>query len=143
MEMYQMEMKNPSDKDHTRNEEDVDLKFTDMKNARPEDGDKRRIEENEVRSLQDENSFKGVDLNPSLHIKESKEERSDLNVISPSNEKKEGGTLSNEQTQSKTSPDVSLNFGVYKSVSGITKDYKQSQKRRKMVKKNLVKTKIT
>ena len=141
MEMYQMEMKNPSDKDHTRNEEDVDLKFTGMKKVKPEEGNKRRIEDNEVISLQDENSFKGVDLNPPLHIKESEEERSDLNVISPSNEKKEGGTLSNEQTQSKTSPDVSLDFGVYKSVSGITKDYKQSHKRRKMVRKTWLKPK--
>ena len=90
---------------------------------------KRCIEENKVRS----HSFEDNDLNSQLNAKQLKRERPDLDVISPSNEMT-NEIASSKQRESKTLPDIDPDFGVYKSISAITKDHKRSEKRRKMAK---------
>ena len=130
---YEKETKNPSDKDVAINEKAIDLKV-DAKNEDSDDGNKRCIEENKVRL----DSFEDNDLNPSLNTKQSKEEKPDLDVISPSNEMKDE-ISSSEQIQLKTTPVVSPDFGVYKSVSAITKDHKRTVTRKRMVRKTWLK----
>lgn len=130
---YEKETKNPSDKDVAINEKAIDLKV-DAKNEDSDDGNKRCIEENKVRL----DSFEDNDLNPSLNTKQSKEEKPDLDVISPSNEMKDE-ISSSEQIQLKTTPVGSPDFGVYKSVSAITKDHKRTVMRKRIVRKTWLK----
>jgi hypothetical protein len=129
MENYEKEMNNPIDKDRTRKEEGINLTFADVKNEGSDDENKRCIEENKVRL----NSFEDNDLNSQLNAKQLKRERPDLDVISPSNEMTDE-IASSKQRESKTLPDIDPDFGVYKSISAITKDHKRSEKRRKMAK---------
>jgi hypothetical protein len=70
-----------------KNEEDINIMFTNRKNEGSEDENKRCIEENTVRVLKDENSFMDNGLNPSLNTNQLKGEHSDPDVVSPTNEK--------------------------------------------------------
>lgn len=131
MEIYEKKLQNQSEKDHVQSKETINLNITDANNGTP-------IETNNA-ITEDGNSLKDNDLNSKSNTKESKDTRPNPDVISPSKDTEDNVILKGNRMQLKNSPDVSPDFGVYKSVSKLTKSCKRSEKRRKMTRKTWLK----
>lgn len=131
MEIYEKKVQNQSEEDHIQSKGTINLNITDKKDETPIEANNTTIEE--------ENSLKDNDLNLLSNTTESKETRSNPDVISPSSDTKDDVILVSNQTQLNNSPDVSPDFAVYKSISKITKARKRSEKRRKITRKTWLK----